>query len=47
MQYSKQNIEVDKMFAENLDEGDYTDKEQFRIYSGATDFQGKGAGFDG
>jgi hypothetical protein len=47
MQYTRDNIQVDKMFAENLDQGDYTPNEKFRIYSGAMDFQGKGGGLDG
>eukprot|EP00287_Rhodomonas_sp_CCMP768_P007169 CAMPEP_0196733158 /NCGR_PEP_ID=MMETSP1091-20130531/12339_1 /TAXON_ID=302021 /ORGANISM="Rhodomonas sp., Strain CCMP768" /LENGTH=75 /DNA_ID=CAMNT_0042076515 /DNA_START=20 /DNA_END=243 /DNA_ORIENTATION=+ len=37
---------VETEFSANMDKGDYSDTEEFRLFNGATDFQGLGAGFD-
>ena len=47
LQYSSASVKVDDEFSTNVDQGDFTDEDQFRIYSGAVDFMGKGRGRDG
>ena len=47
MQYSSETLAVEKDFAESMGTGDYLHTNNFTIYSGATEFQGLGAGFDG
>ena len=39
-------MESDAAFATNVNQGDFTPKNEFRVYSGATDFMGLGGGRD-